>query len=137
MDMNTKGITGIEATGTWKLPSLVFMMVPCWTEKVCNWAWHVFMRVVLRRIGIILVRIFTSSTCVTVQTFHFLGIMPLGRTAALSKNLAIVKQLNRFVSRRIMEVCFLKYIVKEINLNWLVWGMSSPLKADSYKSSEF
>lgn len=91
----------------------------------------------LRRIGIILVRIFTSSTCVAVQTFHFLGIMPLGRTAALSKNLAIVKQLNRFVSRRIMEVCFVKYIVKEINLNWLVWGMSSPLKADSYKSSEF
>lgn len=87
-DMNTRGITGIEADGTSKSPMRVSMRVPCWIERVCNWAKHVFMRIVLRRIGIILVKTFTSSTCVTVQTFHFPApFVPLGRTAALSSNL--------------------------------------------------
>ncbi|WVZ10696.1 hypothetical protein V8G54_015226 [Vigna mungo] len=85
--MNTKGIMGMEAAGMLSLPMYVFIRVPCWMEKVCNWAKHVFMMMVLRRIGIILVRIFTSSTCVTVQTFHFFASTPSGRTAALSRTL--------------------------------------------------
>jgi len=89
--MNTNGIMGMEAAGMLSLPMYVFIKVPCWMEKVCNWAKHVFMMMVLRRIGIILVRIFTSSTCATVQTFHFLASMPSGRTAALSRTLFVNK----------------------------------------------
>lgn len=37
--------------------------------------------------GIILVRILNSSTCVTVQTLPGSGVDPLGRIAALSNNL--------------------------------------------------
>lgn len=89
--MNTNGIMGMEAAGMFSLPMYVFIKVPCWMEKVCNWAKDVFMMMVLRRIGIILVRIFTSSTCVTVQTFHLLASIPSGRTAALSRTLSVHK----------------------------------------------
>lgn len=45
------------------------------------------MRVVLKRIGIILVRTLTSSTCVIVHTFHLLigFVVPSGAIAALSR----------------------------------------------------
>lgn len=99
--------------------------------------------------GIILVRIFTSSTCVTVQTLHFPGIVPLGQTAALSRNLVkqihieldqlhpnplLLKQL--FLDSKLRSCCLKKLAC----LNWLVWGISSPLEIDSrisYNSSEF
>ena len=89
--MNTSGITGIEAAGMLKVPMNVFIKVPCWIEKVCSCAKHVFMSIVLRRIGIILVRIFTSSTCVTVHTLHFIASVPLDRVAALSRTLFMHK----------------------------------------------
>lgn len=49
---------------------------------------HVFSMMVLAKIGIILVRILTSSTCVTVQTFHGVGSVFGGRIAALSSHLS-------------------------------------------------
>ena len=55
------------------------------------------MRVVLKRIGIILVRTFTSSTCVIVHTFHLLigFVVPSGAIAALSR---ILHGPIRFIS---------------------------------------
>lgn len=68
------------------------MMEPCCTEKVWSWARQVFIMMVLARMGIILVRTFTSSTWVAVHTFHGSGSAPLGKTAALSRNLVIANK---------------------------------------------
>lgn len=87
MVMKTSGMTGIEAAGTLKDPMYTFIILPCAIEKVCNCAKHVFIKIVLRMMGIILVRIFTSSTWVTEQTLHDSGLNPSGRIAALSNNL--------------------------------------------------
>ncbi|KAJ8545288.1 hypothetical protein K7X08_017871 [Anisodus acutangulus] len=54
MDMNTRGMTGMEAAGTSNLLRLGSIRVPCCIEIVCSCAKHVFMMIVLRRIGIIL-----------------------------------------------------------------------------------
>lgn len=62
---------------------------PCWTEKVWSWAMHVFMRIVLANIGSILVKTFTSSTCVTVHTSHGFGSEFWGTMAALSRSLRV------------------------------------------------
>jgi hypothetical protein len=80
-------MTGIDDAGTVNEPSLRFIVFPCCTENVWSCAKQVFMIIVLATIGNILVRIFTSSTCVTVHTFHGCGFMFSWRIAALSKNL--------------------------------------------------
>lgn len=46
-----------------------------------------FIRMVLAKMGSILVRILTPSTCVTVHTFHCSGSELSGSMAALSRNL--------------------------------------------------
>ena len=71
--MKRRGITGMDGAGTLKEPSLRFMTFPCWTENVCSCAKQVFIIMVLANMGNILVTIFTSSTCVTVQIFHGWG----------------------------------------------------------------
>lgn len=48
---------------------------------------HVLRMMVLAMMGTILARIFTSSTCVVVQTFHEDGCVFGGRIAALSNHL--------------------------------------------------
>lgn len=88
--MKRSGMTGMEAEGTLKsFPKWGSMVVPCWTDTVWSSARHVFTKIVLSRIGIMRVRIFTSSTCVTPHIFHLRvssSFSPL-ITAALSRNL--------------------------------------------------
>ncbi|KAM2406108.1 hypothetical protein ACFXTH_033247 [Malus domestica] len=87
MDMKRRGMTGIDGAGTLMEPKWRSMMLPCWTENVWSCAKQVFIMMVLKRIGNILVRTFTSSTCVTVQAFHGSGLEPLPSMAALSRQL--------------------------------------------------
>ena len=88
--MKRRGITGIEEVGTLIEPRWGSMAAPCVIENVCSCARQVFMRIVLAKIGIILVRIFTSSTCVTVQTLHGAATAEsLGIMAALSRHLQV------------------------------------------------
>lgn len=77
----------MDGAGTVKEPSFRFITFPCWTENVWSCAKQVFIIMVLASIGNILVRIFTSSTCVTVQTFHCCDLMFSWRMLALSRNL--------------------------------------------------
>lgn len=66
--MNTTGKMGSEAGGTFKVPSLVFMVAACWTENVESWARQQLSITVQANIGRILITILTSSTCWTVQS---------------------------------------------------------------------
>lgn len=61
--MKTTGKTGRDAGGTFREPTLVFMVAACWTEKVDSWAKQQLSIMVEAKMGRILVTIFTSSTC--------------------------------------------------------------------------
>lgn len=90
MDMKMRGMTGTDGAGTSKLPKWRSMdLFPCWTEKVWSCAKQVFIMMVLNRMGSILVRTLTSSTCVTVQTFHGSALVSLPSMAALSRQLQV------------------------------------------------
>lgn len=99
--MKTNGITGMEGAGNWRWPRLLSMIwvFPCSTENVWSCAKQVFMMMVLMKMGSILVMIFTSSTCVTLQTFHGCGSTSFGRIEALSRHLNdTTKQSMKIVS---------------------------------------
>lgn len=54
------------------------------------------MSMVLARMGSMRMMIFSSSTCVTVHTFHGSALVFSGSTAALSKNLEMTTHLSSF-----------------------------------------
>lgn len=91
--MKRRGITGRDGVGTLKPKRLGSMVTPCWMEKVWSWARHVFIKMVLKIIGSILIMILVSSTCVTVHISHGPSMADDGPSsglftiAALSKNL--------------------------------------------------
>lgn len=66
--MKMTGKIGREAGGTFKDPSLVFMVAACWTEKVDSWARQQLSIMVQAKMGRIVTTIFTSSTSFTVHS---------------------------------------------------------------------
>lgn len=64
--------------------------------------------IVLAMIGNILVSIFTSSTCVTVQTFHGSGVIPSGIIAALSsrRNCSVCKIFTSQLSLSLSSISY-------------------------------
>lgn len=58
---------GREAGGTFRDPSLVFMVAACWTENVESCARQQFSIIVDIKMGRIFRTILTSSTCFTVH----------------------------------------------------------------------
>ena len=79
-----------DAGGMLKDPTRLSRTMPCSTNRDEFWAYTAKNMIVVAQIGNILIRFFSSSTCVTVQSFH--GVEALftsaDRTmAALSRNL--------------------------------------------------
>lgn len=95
MNMKIKGMTGREGPGILNPNKLGSIVMLCWMEKVRSCAKHVFMKTVLSIIGSMRIRIFVSSTCVTVHSLQGPGVIDgdapekllVLRIAAWSKNL--------------------------------------------------
>lgn len=101
--MKRTGKMGREAGGTFKVPSLVFMVAACWTEKVDSWARQQLSIMVQAKMGRILSTIFTSSTCFTVHSnaeWNGLSITALLRNLRLSVGACLgtisLEQLSSF-----------------------------------------
>lgn len=96
------GKTGMHVTGSFNLPKWVFKVYACWTERVRNSVKITLSMIVQAGIGISFIRIFTSSTCVTVQRFHWLGLGPscFNCRAALSRNLIYIESIDEKNKRK-------------------------------------
>lgn len=83
------GNTGMQVTGSFRRPKWVLRVYACWTERVRNSVKMTLSMIVQAGMGMSLTRILTSSTCVTVQSLHGLGLMPssFNCRAALSSHL--------------------------------------------------
>eukprot|EP01018_Ginkgo_biloba_P014126 Gb_30351 [translate_table: standard] len=78
-------------SGTWNFPMYVLRVMVCTADEVINAVSMVLRRIVLPHMGNTLSNIFSSSTCVTVQSLHGLISSPISPsvcTAALSRNLS-------------------------------------------------